>query len=89
MVLFPPWKYTFYLPGRIRIEKPGPYSFVFSPPEVPFDYGGYKEGLYQGRSRSAWSVNIDWLRLFLPVIAVGLITFTLTYIFRARGSLKE
>lgn len=82
MVLFPPWKCVYYAPGRLRIEKPAPYGFVFSPPEIPVtsrsEYGEYFEGF----SRNMWSLQIDYHRLVLPVCAVAVVTFALTLAFR-------
>jgi len=36
-LVFPPWKFTLSVPlfPQLRIERPGPYAFVFAPPEIP------------------------------------------------------
>jgi hypothetical protein len=89
MALFPPWKYVFYVPGKLRIDKTGPYGLVFSPPEIPVTSQGYGDEFFEGRSRSMWAVQVDWHRLVLPVCAVAVLTFALTLTFRVRGSSKE
>lgn len=84
MTLVPPWKYTYYVPGKVQIEKAGPYGFVFSPPGIPvtsrYSYGE----AFEGYARRGWAVQVDWQRLFLPLGAVGMLTFALTLTFRAR-----
>ena len=88
MLLIPPWEYVFDASGRLRIEKAAPYGFVFSPPEIPVtSRNGDARCLncFEGRSRQAWSVQVDWDRLVLPVCVVGVLTFARILTFRVPG----
>ena len=90
LILIPPWKFTFYVPSRVHVEKPGPYSLVFAPPTVPVtstsrsQYGTYE--YFQGYDRERWQVSIDYGRLALPVAAVGLATCALLFTSKAKRS---
>jgi hypothetical protein len=83
VLAFPPWKFTLSA-GTLRVERPGPYGFVSSPPEVPFDKnpldeiilqaGDLGEANFQGHKRKLWTVQIDIFRLTLPVALIVLAT---------------
>lgn len=81
--LFPPWKFTLDFPGRMHVEKPGPYGLIFSPPSVPVTdirYGG----LFEGYETQRWTVSIDMARLMTGLGGVSVVAALLLYAFRER-----
>jgi hypothetical protein len=45
--LVPPWKFVIDRPGRLYLEEPGPYAFIFAPPSVPITRPGVKPKEYK------------------------------------------
>jgi len=82
MVLFPPWKYVFWDPNRLVLEKPGPYASIFSSPEIPITSKGVSgDGFFQELPCKFWSVKIDIPRLIFPIVTVLIVTGGLIFTF--------
>jgi len=71
MTLFPPWKFTLYLRSTQRIEKPGPYGAIFSPPAVPITE--LKDGSFHGFDHDIWTPSIDVPRLLVTLFGVTIV----------------
>ena len=66
--VFPPWKFILDFPGRMHIEKPGPYGLIFAPPDVPVTDTRYHS--FNGYETEKWTVRIDSVRLVAGLGAV-------------------
>ncbi len=68
--VFPPWKQSIRTP-QLQLEKPLGYGFIFHPPRLSDDYYAY-------------SVSIDFSRLFLQWVVVILVAGLFIFIIKTR-----
>jgi hypothetical protein len=76
LLMVPPWKYIIDIPNRLHVEKPGPYSQVWSPPEIPVTSRTQYGETFNGYTKDRWSVRLDTNRMALPVSFVVIVTAT-------------
>jgi hypothetical protein len=86
MCLFPPWVFRVGIQSQLQglhLSAPGPYRLVFSgPPDIPID--GQDAGRFKGVVRSVWNAEVDWARLFLPIVVTAIISIGLIITVRDR-----
>lgn len=79
MLSFPPWKYTYDIPGKLILQQPGPYNLILTPPEVPVTStvdvwdNGKPVDVFYGYDRRRWIVSVDLMRLGIQCVVVVLV----------------
>lgn len=85
--IIPPWKFIVLERSGIgKIEKPGSYASIFSPPEIPVSrVTEYGTEYFLNYPRKMWTAEIDFDRIALFSGAVVLITTGLIITFRKQS----
>lgn len=74
LLIFPPWKFTLDIPYRLHLDKPGPYSLILNPPEVPGTSSNNGGQRFNGYGRNLWVVRLDTNRMLVPVALIAIVT---------------
>ena len=88
MLLVPPWKYTFHVPHKMKMEHHGPYRILLAPPKVPVtstsEHSSWQG--FHGRDVDMWTARVDTMRLGLQVAIAALLTMGLMVSLKDRRS---
>ena len=77
LLVIPPWRFILDIPHRLHVERPGPYTLICNPPEVPVTARNQYGESFSGYDKDRWTVRLDTNRMALPIGLVAIVTGTL------------